>query len=394
MGRLHTSADFIVRDERPFNPKDAEDTLELLDLCVEALQDSRHATREKALAELAGALEHQLPALDELHGRCFSIFTLCRVCVKEGSPKEVRLAYRAVGLLALTLRSGPSELLFHSVQPLARAFRERDDAPPVTTVAAIDCLAAVTFAGARGRDDAERSLKALLDHLITPSAAVSSSRSASKISGGGARRKTITPQVLVAAVSAWAFLVTTMVSEADALIRKADGAAWNAAVATLAGLLDHDDRGVRMAAGEALAVCVELNLTRHALRRDMDAVAAKVSELASEFPGRGSNNTTLPEQRDLFGQIAAFLEHGERPEKSLPTSVDGCVALRVSSWAKLAQLSFLGRFLGDGFEKHVQGNELLKEAFSYGAREGKVLSISKKKQGKKTPDKDSKYSKG
>ncbi|KAF8721769.1 hypothetical protein HU200_022948 [Digitaria exilis] len=392
MGRFRTNTELLDRAARPFNPKDAEDTSGLLDMCVKALQDSRHVTREKALAALAATLE-QLPPLDD--SRCFNIFALCGVCLKdEGSSlKERCLAYRAVGLLALTLRAasaGSSEVLAHSFQPLARTIRrEHDgDAPPVTLViAAIECLAAVTFAGARGRDDVYRSLKALWDLIVSSSRP---SKINSGGSGAGARKKTTTPpQVLAAAVSTWAFLLTTIVSETDALIKKADSAVWNAAVACLAGLLGHDDRGVRVAAGEALAMCVELNLTQHAPRKDMDALAAKVSELASELPGRGSNskNTILLEQRDLFGQIAAFLDHGERPERSLPTSVDGCVALRVCSWAKLVQLNFLTRFLGDGFRKHVQGNELFKEAFSYGANKGKVLSISKKKQGNKT-DKD------
>jgi hypothetical protein len=88
----------------------------------------------------------------------------------------------------------------------------------------------------------------------------------------------------------------------------------------------------------------------------------------------------LPEQKALFREIAAFLDRGERPEKSMPTSQVGCVALEVSTWAKHVQLKFLTRFLGNGFVKHVQGNELLVEAFSYGADEGKVLSIASKKQ--------------
>ncbi|KAF8671747.1 hypothetical protein HU200_049868 [Digitaria exilis] len=311
MGRFRTSTELLDRAARPFNPKDAEDTSGPLDMCVMALQDSRHVTREKALAALAAALE-QLPPLDDVDdGRCFNIFALCGVCLKEegSSLKERRLAYRVVGLLALTLRSaaaGSSELLAHSFQPLAGTIGR--DEHPVTSM---------SFAGARFKGDVERSLKVLCDLIVS-------------------------------------------------------SAVWNATVASLAALLDHDDRGVRMAAGEALAVCVELNLTQHAPRKDMDALGAKVSEL---------KNTVVLEQRDLFGQIAAFLDHGERPERSLPTSVDGCVALRVCSWAKLVQLNFLTRFLGDGFVKHVQGNELFKEAFSYGAHKGKVLSISNKKQG-------------
>ncbi|GJM90620.1 hypothetical protein PR202_ga06920 [Eleusine coracana subsp. coracana] len=108
-----------------------------------------------------------------------------------------------------------------------------------------------------------------------------------------------------------------------------------------------------MAAGEALALCVELNLTQHIPCKDMEALQGKVSELASDSQDRGVDNATLPQQKDLFQQTTAFLNHGERPERSLPTSMEKCIAL--------------------------QDNELFNEAFSYGADEGKVLSVAKKK---------------
>ncbi|GJN19356.1 hypothetical protein PR202_gb06623 [Eleusine coracana subsp. coracana] len=358
---------------RPFNPRDARDTAELLNMCVKALQDKRASTREAALTALIGEFE-KLPLLDDADKACFNVFALCGVCIREGrSLKEARLAFRAVGLLAVTHRAASPSILDEAFPLLATTIRDQDDAP--TLAAAIDCLVAVTFAGARNKEHVERSMKVIWDAIFSP---VSRSSSPNV-------ETTASPQVLIAAVSAWAFLITTIVSVTDVL-RKADSAIWNATFASLAGLLDHDDRAVRMAAGEALAVCVELNLTQHIPRKDMDALAAKASDLAFEAPGKGSNNTILPKQKDLFRQIAAFLTLGERPEKSLPTSMDGCVALQVSTWAKLVQLNFLRRFLGKGFEKHVEDNELFKEAFSYGADEGTLLSVAKMKQSSKTKD--------
>ncbi|KAK3156365.1 hypothetical protein QOZ80_2AG0106360 [Eleusine coracana subsp. coracana] len=238
MGRSYMSTELLEREARPFNPKDAKDAFDLLDMCVKALQDARRATREKALATLAGALE-ELPALDDLDTRSFNIFALCVFCIKEGSYKEERLAYRAAGLLALTLRGGAPWLLAQSFPALVKTIQGQDN-DATSLVAAIDCLAAVTFAGARGKEDVERSMKTVWD-LIFPSVVRSS-----KVAGA---TKTST-QVLVAAVSTWAFLLTTIVSVTDAH-RKADGAACNATVASLAGLFDHDDRSVRMAAGRA-----------------------------------------------------------------------------------------------------------------------------------------------
>ncbi|GJM90621.1 hypothetical protein PR202_ga06921 [Eleusine coracana subsp. coracana] len=329
---------------RPFNPRDARNTAELLDMCVEALQDKRASTREAALTALAGELE-KLPLLDDVDKACFNVFALCGVCIKEGrSLKEARLAYRAVGLLALTHRAASPSILDEAFPLLATTIRDQDDAP--TLAAAIDCLAAVTFAGARNKEHVERSLKVIWDTIFSP-ASRSSSNLETKASG----------QVLVAALSAWAFLLTTIVSVTDVL-RKVDSAVWNATVAYLAGLLDHDDRAVRMVAGEALVVCVELNLTQRIPRKDMDALAAKTSDLAFETPSKGSQHH--------------------------PPGAEG----PVSTWAKLVQLNFLRRFLGKGFEKHVEDNELFKEAFSYGADEGTLLSVAKKKQSSKMKMKD------
>ncbi|TVU33099.1 hypothetical protein EJB05_24884, partial [Eragrostis curvula] len=345
-----------------FNPKDAQDPFELLDMCVAALQDRRGPTREQAMAALVGALE-ALPLLDELDSRCLTIFALCGVSIKKSAanPKEARLAYRAVGLLALTLRAGAPSLLAESFPLLsktvqAQAAASHDDAP--TLVAALDCLAAVTFAGALDAEDAERSLKAIWAVIFPPTSRSTTTKTSSA-------KKTNAPVVVAAAVSTWTFLITTAATT-DAQ-RKSDRANWTTTISSLARLLDHDDRAVRMAAGEALAV----------------------TALAAEAGGKGVDKKLLPEQKDLFRQIAAFLDdHGERPKKSVRVSSSGGALLRVSTWAKLVQLNFLRGFLGAGFLKHVQGNALFKEAFCVGADEGKTLSIAKRRQNSKAKQKD------
>ncbi|KAJ1278557.1 hypothetical protein BS78_04G088800 [Paspalum vaginatum] len=359
-----------------FNPKDVTDPFELLDMCVAALHDKRSSagTREAALGALAGALEGVLPLDEATDGRPLVVFALCGASIKKGAAapaafaREARLAYRAVGLLALTLRGGGSaEILAESFPMLARTLQRAASADPLTVAAALDCLSAVTFAGALGPDEAERSLKAIWG-VICPGAGSRSSASAGKVS----------PQVLAAAVSTWTFLVTTAaITDAQ---RKADRASWNATVASLAGLLGADDRAVRMAAGEALAVCVELNLTQYTPRKDMEAVHARVSALAAEAGGKGVDTALLVEQKDLFRQILAYMERGERPRKAVRTSSDRRESIKVSTWAKMAQLNFLRRFLAGGFLSHVKGNKLLKEAFDVGADERNMLSIAKRRQ--------------
>ncbi|RLN09935.1 hypothetical protein C2845_PM11G01500 [Panicum miliaceum] len=348
-----------------FNPKDVTDPFELLDMCVAALHDmyASVATRVSALASLAGALEGVVPLDEAADGRPLVIFALCGASIKKGNAapafaREARLAYRAVGLLALTLRNGGStEILAESFPMLARTLQQAPSTDAATVTAALDCLAAVTFAGALGPEEAERSLKAIMG-VVCPNP-----KSPKAISSK------VSPQVVAAAVSTWTFLVTTAaVMDAQ---RKADRAAW---VAT-------------MAAGEALAVCVELNLTQYTPRKDMEAVQARVLDLGAEAAGKGADKTLFLEQKGLFRQISAYMERGERPQTALRTSPDRRESIKVSTWAKMAQLNFLRRFLGGGFLRHVKGNRLFKETFDVGADEKATLSIARRKLVLKTKEK-------
>ncbi|CAN6248243.1 unnamed protein product [Urochloa humidicola] len=354
------------------------DKFERIDACIEDLQDRYDycwkrtikrspATREAAMVGIVGELEEEghLP-LGSLDMRCLTIFALCGASIKKGTPTEARLACRAVGLLLLALHDGsPGPLLGEAFPELSKAIQFPDhDAPPALVTAAIDCLAVASFAGARRVEEVQRSMEVIW-RVVVPAGR---SRSA--------KLKKVSPAVVAAAVSAWTFLLTIVACATDTQ-RKADRAGWSAAMASLMELLDADDRRVRMAAGEALAVCVELDLTQHSKgKNDMGVLKAKVSNLAAESAGKRADNSLLHEQQELFGQIAAFLDHGEAPTASW----EWHGMMKVSTWVKLAQLNFLRKFLGDGFLEHVQGNPLLKAAFSFGRVEGKPLSIQRERR--------------
>ncbi|CAO2034662.1 unnamed protein product [Urochloa humidicola] len=347
------------------NGKPEKSPFERIDACIEDLK-RRHdyyryypyikpspATLESAMAGIVGELEgHHLP-LEALDMRCLTMFALSGISIREGTPMaEARLAYRAVGLLLLTLRDGsPSSLLDEALPALCKAIHD-EAAPPALVAAAVDCLAAASFAGARHAEAAQRSMETIWRVIVPPAR----SRSAKLKTAG----TTTSPVVLATAVSAWTFLLTTVMQ------RKAGRTGWSAAIASLMEMLDANDRRVRMAAGEALAVCVELKA----------ALAAKVSGLAAEPAGKRSDNSLLRGQKELFGQIAAFLDHGEAPAASW----EWHDMMKVTTWVRLAQLNFLRKFLGDGFFNHVQRNPLLSEAFSFGRVEGKPLTIRNKER--------------
>lgn len=100
----------------------------------------------------------------------------------------------------------------------------------------------------------------------------------------------------------------------------------------LSSLLEAEDRAVRIAAGEALALCFELKLldvssseeadvdsdtretsgSKNQLFLNMQGLKAKISglvyNLSMEAGGRGADKKNLNDQRDLFQRISDFIK--------------------------------------------------------------------------------------
>uniref|UniRef100_A0ACD5YRC9 Uncharacterized protein n=1 Tax=Avena sativa TaxID=4498 RepID=A0ACD5YRC9_AVESA len=352
----------------------------VLDKYIDSLYEKRGATREAALAALVDAFESFM--LDDLvENKYATLLSLFNTSIKKGSTKEACLASRAIGLLSITLGAGSSshETMVESHPQLSKVLQTWSDASKM--ISALDCLAIVTFVGATDLAETELSLKAMWD-VIHP-------KSGSNV---GTVRKP-KPPVLAAALSAWTFLLTTIGSW------RINTDSWKEPIAFLSTLLGAEDRAVRMAAGEALALCFELNLldvsaceddddtgvagsSKSKLFLDMQALKAKISGLASnlsaEAGGKGADKKNLSDQRDLFQRILDFVKYGECPEESLKIAGKRDV-LRVSSWSELIQLNFFKHFLGRGFLKHVKDNGLLQDIFSIKTDKAETLSSSDKK---------------
>jgi hypothetical protein len=172
-------------------------------------------------------------------------------------------------------------------------------------------------------------------------------------------------------MSAWTLLLTAL---------EGDFMTYKIPFRDLADLLDTSDPALLTASSEALAVCAELRLTRHASPEDIQALESKVSGLAS---GTRDENKKLNKHRFMFQEIAANMKRGKSSDEELiPTSSIQRSALRVSKWARMVQLSFLKRFLDEGFDKHLLHNPLFREnSSSYiTADESSELQTGKSKQ--------------
>ncbi|KAL6995374.1 hypothetical protein U1Q18_005511, partial [Sarracenia purpurea var. burkii] len=146
--------------------------------------------------------------------------------------------------------------------------------------------------------------------------------------------------------------------------------------------LDKDDRSIRIATGEALALIFYMgNLDKFSsdgsINREFAHIQGlrgkilnEVRNLATEAGSKGSTKKDLNSQRNSFRGILEFLVYGYPPETSVKISGE---SIKTTSWSQLIQvpafpfyqLNFLRHFLGGGFVKHIQDNEFLHDVFGF-----------------------------
>ncbi|XP_022718699.1 interferon-related developmental regulator 1-like [Durio zibethinus] len=346
----------------------------LLDEAVDALFEKRGSTREKALAVIIDAFNSNLPH-QFVETKFATLLHRCLNCIKKGSSKEISLASRTIGLLALTVGPGDNaqEILEESISPLSLAFKSGSESSK--TASLLDCLAVITFVGGNDQDETEKSMQIMWQLVQT------------KL---GSNIITVKPSaaVITAVVSAWSFLLTTM----D--VWRLSPKLWLEYITYLSSLLGKDDRSVRIAAGEALALIFEMgslekfaaearsfsdglisqgNKSKEGFSHKLGLkgkILNQVRDLSAEAGGKGSAKKDLNNQRNLFKDVLEFLEYGYSPETSMNI---GGNSLQTSTWSQLIQLNFLKRFLGGGFTKHILDNGFLQDVFGFTPKRRNLL---------------------
>ncbi|GMY11896.1 interferon-related developmental regulator 1-like isoform X1 [Fagus crenata] len=330
-----------------------------LDLYLDALYDKRGSTREKALTIINEAftknLQHQFMEKNFvalLHHYLHSI--------KRGSAREICLASRAIGLLALTTdcEDKAHELLEESLFPLSEALKSGSEISKISQI--IESLAVITFIGGKNQEEAEGAMQIIWEFICQ--------KTGSKIVVSK-----LSPAVITTAISAWSFILTT--TNGWVLNSKI----WQEAASHLSSFLVNDDRSVRIAAGEALAILFEFGCPKkyssEAIQQLVEKILDQVGDLSAEAGGRGSKKKDLGSQRNFFGDLLEFLKDGYCPETSMKIGGD---LLNTSTWSELIQLNFLKRFLGGGFFKHMKENELLRAIFQFTPTKQHMSSSEKK----------------
>ncbi|XP_015900563.3 uncharacterized protein LOC107433737 isoform X1 [Ziziphus jujuba] len=336
----------------------------LLDQALDALFEKRGSTREKALRSIREAFNNNLQH-EFVEKKFATLLHQCLNSFKRGSAQEISLACRVIGLLALTVGQGDNahEILEDSVPPLTQALKSGSESSKISL---LECLAVITFVGGNDPEQTERSMQ-IMWQVVHPK--LGSNVVAVKPSAA----------VITAMVSSWSFLLTTIEGW------KLNPKDWQESISYLSSLLDKDDRSVRIAAGEALALIFEIgSLEKFSIEAkgssdgstqdgsrprefvQIQGLKAKiinqVRNLSAEAGGKGSAKKDLNSQRNLFRDILDFFENGYCPESSMKI---GGEPLQTSTWYQLIQLNFLKHFLGGGFVKHMQENEFLHDVFGF-----------------------------
>ncbi|KAL2963832.1 hypothetical protein AAZX31_17G222900 [Glycine max] len=335
----------------------------LLDQALDALDEKRGSTRERALSVIIGAftsnMQHHF-----VDKKFATLLHQCLASIKKGSKKasakEIALASHAIGLLTLTVGCSDNarEIFEESIEPAKTK--------PIWLSELLECLAIITFVGGNGLEETERSMD-ILWRVIHP-----------RLGSNVVAVKPSAP-LITAVVSAWSFLLSTMRN------LKLNSKNWQNSISYLSSLLDKEDRPVRIAAGEALAVIFEIGIIEKFSADSKGAsdmsqeeinlqesythlqglkgkVITQVKNLSVEAGGKGSAKKDLNNQRNLFRDIVEFFECGYSPEISMKIGGD---SLQTSSWSQMIQLNFLKHFLGGGFIKHIQENEFLQDVFNF-----------------------------
>ncbi|CAM6095824.1 unnamed protein product [Calypogeia fissa] len=375
--------------------EEEQDEGTVLDGFIEALYEKRAATRENGLRGLIGALTSNVLSdfVDEKYETLLHLFL---VSIKRGSAIERALAARAIGLLALTAGPGDiADLIMNDAWPqLVKS--AKTDSSSATRVSTLDAMGIVPFVSDTELETTENAM-AVLWQICSHKGNYHSDQVLGTNRPSGS--------VKAAAILSWALLLSTVPSTRIAGHYVALG------LPTLSYLLKGDDLAVRKAAGEAVALLYE---TSKDLLEDSDLRLGEISDnpalavpgpqpthklaasagkgleakevevvermkaLSVQAGGKGQSKKERYAERASFKEYLTNIEDGVCREISL--KLQGGDFLTINTWTHTIQLNALRRVLAEGFQRHLQGNELLHEIFQFQPRGQKRQTLSSKEK--------------
>eukprot|EP00244_Chara_vulgaris_P010413 TRINITY_DN4791_c0_g1_i3.p1 TRINITY_DN4791_c0_g1~~TRINITY_DN4791_c0_g1_i3.p1 ORF type:complete len:459 (+),score=80.70 TRINITY_DN4791_c0_g1_i3:709-2085(+) len=355
----------------------------VLEVCIDGMYEKRSSTRENSLRGLIGAFTARV-MVEFVENRQETLLQVFLSSVRKGGASEMSLAARALGLLALT--EGASESSEHFLDEVAPHLLKvvKQSSSPNARISALDALGIICFVGGQ-----EEPTEKVMDVFWQVGTCKGGASNHQKLGFGAP-----CPPLQASALSGWSLLLSTLVP------RKIASDYLERALPVLSALLNNENLAIRTAAGEAIALLYE---TTSSLNRDDSSdsdgsfVDGPVVDLGSAngvseakqgstekqfaikqvavveqmraLSVQGSKHQSKREraaQRTSFRELLATVEDGVCAETKLKLR-HGDV-LTINTWIQTIQLNALRRFLAEGFQRHLQDNELLHQIFDYSPR--------------------------
>ncbi|GMN37888.1 hypothetical protein TIFTF001_007190 [Ficus carica] len=322
---------------------------------LEELLEKKGPKREKALASIVEWLTSKFESEYEFLTARFATFLYrCISILKKGSAKELQSASEAIALLAMivTDEDNEQEIYTELLPILSEALKSGPK-----TLKVFECLAIITYFCAINSDETERTMGIIWDFIHSDS---------------NTNARKCSPKVLVAATSAWSFLVTSV----DGW--RFSSKHWQGAVSYLLDLLENDDPLICVAAGEGLAVIFESrNLDKFCSREEKSSGESSAPKMYScieeqikgvileklERLSEKQISDSSDKVKRQYLHVLDYFKSGCCPEICESFGRD---TLKLSSWSQIIQWNYLKSFLGDnGFYTHMMGNEKLQDVFGF-----------------------------
>ncbi|XP_002976228.2 interferon-related developmental regulator 2 [Selaginella moellendorffii] len=341
-----------------------------LEASLDCLYEKRSSTREAGLKGIIDALVARVMTHfveDKYEMLTHQILS----SIRQSSSTEAVLAGRALAMVSITAGAGKvAEHVFEASFPHLSKISKlgRDSA---ARVSAIEALGMLAFVG--GVDLEEASAMEVLWQIVIHKGSAHADQTL------GTSKPT--PPVKAAAITAWSLLLSTLSSKRVTALQ------LPSVLGALSCLLEDPDVGVRKAAGEAIALLCEvggIQLLEEQALGEGEATAMelqvvdRMKALAASSSRKGQTKKERSEQRSSFRDMVATLQGGACHETCLKLKHGD--SLKISTWSQTVQLNAFRRLLGEGFQRHLQENDLLHQVFNFAPRNAVVYKGTAKQQ--------------
>ncbi|EFJ11779.1 hypothetical protein SELMODRAFT_425987 [Selaginella moellendorffii] len=328
---------------------DSSSTLLDLEASLDCLYEKRSSTREAGLkgmidAFVARVMTHFVD--DKYETLTHQILS----SIKQSSSTEAALAGRALAMVSITAGAGKvAEHVFEASFPHLSKISKlgRDSA---ARVSAIEALGMLAFVG--GVDLEEASAMEVLWQIVIHKGSAHADQTL------GTSKPT--PPVKAAAITAWSLLLSTLSSKRVMALQ------LPSVLGALSCLLEDPDVGVCKAAGEAIALLFEVG-SIHLLEEQALGEAGRARRRKKD-PSRGAASGTWWRLSKVVRvmRLCVKLKHGD--------------SLKIGTWSQTVQLNAFRRLLGEGFQRHLQENDLLHQVFNFAPSNAVVSKGTAKQQ--------------